>query len=60
MPRADTYRGDILHEPWPLQPARAWFRSNTMTQPLDLELSGAPLLHFSKRLDVKIWALARC
>lgn len=47
-------RGDIAHEPWPLQPAEAEFLENGLTLPLNIELPDTkPLLHFSKRLDVR-------
>jgi uncharacterized protein len=52
-----VYRGEIDHEPWPLQVADARVDMNTMTNPIDVKLSGEPLLHFSKRLDVKVWGL---
>jgi uncharacterized protein YqjF (DUF2071 family) len=49
------YRLEIQHRPWPLQPAEAEFRVNTMTQPIGLRLDGAPLLHFAKRIDMVCW-----
>ena len=54
------YRGDIHHRPWELQPAHAQFDLNTMTRPLDLTLSGPPLLHFSRELEVSILGLSKC
>lgn len=51
-----VYRGDIQHDPWPLQPAEAEIEINTMT---DVELSGTPLLHFAKSLDVRIGRIRR-
>jgi uncharacterized protein len=56
--RGRALRGDIHHPPWPLQPAEARFELNTMARQLDLALEGEPLLHFSARQDVLIWALA--
>ncbi len=53
------YRGEIDHEPWPLQKAEAHISLNSMTRPLDISLLGKPLLHFSKTLDVAIWGLER-
>jgi uncharacterized protein YqjF (DUF2071 family) len=50
-------RGDIHHSPWPLQPARAAIEVNTMAAPLDIELEGEPLLHYSARQDTLIWRL---
>jgi uncharacterized protein YqjF (DUF2071 family) len=52
-------RADIHHPPWPLRPAEADIRRNTMTAPLGLGLSGPPLLHFADRQDVVIWAPAQ-
>jgi uncharacterized protein YqjF (DUF2071 family) len=52
------YRGEIHHEPWPLQPADAEFRVNTMVASHGIELPSVhPLLHFARRLDVIIWTL---
>ncbi|HEX2127522.1 MAG TPA: DUF2071 domain-containing protein [Thermoleophilaceae bacterium] len=50
-------RGQIHHSPWPLHPARATIEVNTMAAPLGLELDSDPLLHYSPRQDVVIWAL---
>jgi hypothetical protein len=51
-------RADIHHAPWPLQPARAEFAENTMTEALGLRLAGGePLLHYAARQDVLIWPL---
>jgi uncharacterized protein YqjF (DUF2071 family) len=52
------YRAEVEHEPWPLQQAQAEIATNTMAPP-GLELPGAPLLHFSRRVDVRIWPLRR-
>jgi uncharacterized protein YqjF (DUF2071 family) len=48
-------RGEIHHGPWTLQTARAEFGENTMTTALGLELSGEPVLHFSKLQAVVVW-----
>ncbi|HYL82957.1 MAG TPA: DUF2071 domain-containing protein [Candidatus Angelobacter sp.] len=49
-------RAEIHHPPWPLQLAEAEFADNTMTQPLGIALNlAAPLLHFSKRQEVRVW-----
>lgn len=46
----------VHHVPWPLQPAEAEIRKNTMTEGLGLSLpAGTPLLHFARRLDVLAW-----
>jgi len=49
------YRLEILHPPWPLQPATADIAVNTMTRSIGIELAGPPLLHFAKRQDVVCW-----
>jgi uncharacterized protein len=53
------YRGEIDHEPWPLQAAKADIEVNTMTEPIGVKLIGEPLLHFSKMIDVRVWGLER-
>lgn len=59
-PRGHIYRGDIQHEPWPLQPAEAEVRRNTMTDWLGITLpSTPPLLHFAETLHVHAWRLRR-
>lgn len=46
-------RVDIGHAPWPLQPAEAEIEANTMAAASGIALPDrAPLLHFSRRLDV--------
>jgi uncharacterized protein len=57
--RRRIQRADIHHPPWPLQPACAAIRRNTMVEPFGIELEGEPLLHFSGRQDVVIWPLQR-
>ncbi len=55
------YRGDIHHEPWGLQLAEASIVTNTMVEEQGIFLSEtAPLLYFSKKLDVLIWPLQLC
>jgi uncharacterized protein len=51
-----VHRAEVHHPPWPLQPAGAEIRENTMS-PAALE--GDPLLHYSERQDVVIWPLER-
>jgi uncharacterized protein YqjF (DUF2071 family) len=49
-------RGDIDHAPWPLQPADASIEVNTMTAASGIRLPDAqPLLHFSSKLDIRMW-----
>jgi uncharacterized protein len=55
-----VYRGEIHHEPWPLQDAEADIRVNTMAMAAGINLPETqPLLHFARRLDVLIWPLRR-
>jgi uncharacterized protein len=50
------YRGEIDHDPWPLQRAEAEVQINSLGDWLAIEMAGAPqTLHFAKSLDVKAW-----
>jgi hypothetical protein len=52
----DPYRLEIHHPPWPLQPASAEIRTNTMADATGIALpDAAPLLHFAKRQDMVAW-----
>ena len=55
--RGELSRAEIHHAPWPLQAAEAEIELNTMP-PGGVEITGKPLLHFSKRQDVVLWPLA--
>lgn len=59
--RGRVWRGEIHHEPWPLQPAAAEFHTLDMTGWLGLELPKHPphLLH-ARHLSVQAEALVRC
>jgi uncharacterized protein YqjF (DUF2071 family) len=49
-------RGEIHHEPWPLQVAEAQLPKNTMAEAAGLSLPAQkPLLHFARRQDVVVW-----
>jgi uncharacterized protein YqjF (DUF2071 family) len=50
------FRAEIHHRPWPLQSAEAEIPRNAMAPP-GIEVDGEPLLHYSARQDVVIWAL---
>ena len=52
-------RAEINHLPWPLQPAAAEIQINTMAAAHDIVLTGQPLLHFARRLDVVAWSPQR-
>lgn len=57
-PRGRLWRGEIHHQRWPLQPARATLEVNTMTAALGLTLPDSqPLLHFARRLDAVAWKI---
>lgn len=50
-------RGEIHHDPWPLQPASARVELDTMALAHGISLQGSePHLLFARRLDVRIWA----
>jgi hypothetical protein len=51
-------RCEIHHPPWPLQLAQASFQENTMATAAGIALpeKESPLLHFSRRQDVLVWA----
>jgi hypothetical protein len=53
--RGSLYRGEITHVPWPLQPAAAEITLNSMAAVHGIPLEGAPLLHFSRQLDIVAW-----
>jgi uncharacterized protein len=58
--RDQVYRGEIHHQPWPLQDAEAEFETNTVAATAGIPLPNtAPLLHFARRLEVLIWPLRR-
>lgn len=55
-----VYRGEIHHEPWPLQDAGALIEENSMASVAGIDLpQTAPLLHFAKQLRVLIWPIRR-
>jgi len=56
--RGRVFRGEIHHEPWPLQPARFDIRTNTMAHQIGLELHPSEAIgHYAERLDVVAWGL---
>jgi len=50
-------RAEIHHPPWPLQPAEADIRTNTMAYEAGMKLDSEPLLHYARRQDVVFWRL---
>lgn len=58
--RGHVWRGDIQHQPWPLQPASATIAHNTMFDQIGLvPPDQPPLLHYARRLDVVAWLVRR-
>lgn len=58
--RDRVHRAEVLHRPWPLQPAEAEFERNTMASAAGVTLPAvAPRLAFARRLDVVVWAPER-
>lgn len=56
----NVYRGEIHHQPWPLQDAEADLKINTVASAAGVSLSGpAPSMLFARRLEVLIWPLHR-
>jgi uncharacterized protein len=52
--------GEIHHAQWPLQPADAELRVNTMFKPLGIALGGIkPLCHFARYQEVVAWTIVR-
>jgi uncharacterized protein YqjF (DUF2071 family) len=50
--------GEIHHPQWPLQPAEAELRKNTMTQALGIELPDSkPICHFARYQEVVAWPI---
>ena len=55
-PSGEIMRGHIHHVPWPLQDAEAEIERNTVAAAAGIRLPHtAPVLHFSKRLEVLVW-----
>ena len=58
--RQKVYRGEIHHQPWPLQNAEAAFKINTVAAAAGITLPDtAPSLLFARKLEVLIWPLRR-
>lgn len=51
------YRGDMLHEPWPLQQAEGEITENTMVDFETFPPSEKPLLHYADRQEALAWRL---
>jgi len=58
--RGRLLRGEIHHQQWPLQPAEAEFRRNTMALAHGLALPDIPpLLHYAHHQETLVWPLER-
>jgi uncharacterized protein YqjF (DUF2071 family) len=56
--RGRLYRGEIHHEPWPLQAGEAEVERNTLGELIGVALHGAPsLVHFAQKLYVRAWLI---
>ncbi|WP_407271616.1 YqjF family protein [Radiobacillus sp. PE A8.2] len=56
--KGQPLRCDILHQPWQLQKAEAEFSQNTLLAKQGIQVENEqPVLHFSKKIDVRIWPL---
>lgn len=51
--------GEIQHAPWPLQPAAAELRVNTMTRSLGIDLNAKPLCQIAAYQEVLAWPIVR-
>jgi uncharacterized protein len=55
--RRRLIRGDIHHDPWPLQPAESRIDTCTVPAAHGFDVSGEPLhVAFARRIDVALWA----
>lgn len=52
------FRGDVHHQPWPLQMAEAEIAVNTMVEFFEFDLSKSdPILHFARDLETIEWSI---
>jgi uncharacterized protein YqjF (DUF2071 family) len=57
-PQGAIFRGEIHHEPWPLQSAEAEIEENTVGNLIGLPLEGPPVFaHFASNLYVRAWLI---
>ena len=55
-PRGALFRCEVAHSPWPLQPAEASVRRNTMTRQLLFDPPAEmPVLHYADYQEVVAW-----
>ncbi|MDZ7638559.1 MAG: DUF2071 domain-containing protein [Bryobacterales bacterium] len=56
--RGKLFRGEIHHEPWPLQSAEVEIQTNSVGEIAGCPLIGSPALaHYAKRLFVQAWLI---
>ena len=56
--RGRVYRGEIHHQPWPLQPAMVEIEVNSMSAAASVPIPDVPpILHFARLLHVAVWPL---
>jgi len=53
-------RTEVHHPPWPLQPAAADIAESSLLEAHAINVSSAPLLHFSRSQDVVAWPPRAC
>ncbi len=59
--KGGLWRGEVQHEAWPLQPAKAVIHENTLGDLPGVALDGEPdSALFARRIDVLGWALKAC
>ena len=46
-------RGDVVHDPWPLRSGSARIDENTLLRPLEFEVDGDPIVHYSQGVSVR-------
>jgi len=57
---SQVFHGEVFHQPWKLQEAKAEIDINTMTQNLNITLSNQPtLVYYSRGVEALIWPSKR-
>ncbi|MFM9118599.1 MAG: YqjF family protein [Planctomycetota bacterium] len=57
--RGTIYRVDVHHVPWPLQRAQGTVDPGYLLAAHGLQVTGEPLLHFSRGVDTIVWNLEK-
>jgi hypothetical protein len=58
-PGGSLYRAEVHHTQWPLQDAAGQVETDALLSTHGLGVRGAPLLHFSRGVDVVVWPLEK-